>query len=436
MSDNIKLNICIAGIGNVGSNVIKTILENDEIIKNKSNIKFNILGISGKNRSKKRIFNTQNFKWFDNPLDLVKIDNCNVIIELIGEEKGISYELVEKSLKNKKHVITANKALLSKHGNELFKIAEENGVLLLFEAAVAGGIPVIKTIKESVFLNKILKISGILNGTTNFILTEMQNSNLNFKDVLKQAQENGYAESDPTNDIEGIDSAHKLSLLASLAFGSIINFDNIECTGISNIDIEDIKNANKLGYKIKLISETEITENKIKSVVEPKLIKKKSYLANINGVLNAVKIKTDQLNPILLVGEGAGGKATASSIISDLYDVAKKITFPSLGFKCNQLKNFEKFNLSHSISSYYLRISVKDIPGVLAEITKNLNNEGISIETILQIPENDKNIDSIPIIIVTHEISKKLLLNAIDKIQKLEFISEKITIITLDKSLE
>ena len=429
-----NLNICIAGLGTVGSSVIHTLLKNNEIINKKSNFLINILGISAKNKNKERNFDTNSFKWFDNPLDLTEIENCDVIIELMGEERGISFDLVKKALEKKINVVTANKALLSRHGNELFEIADKNNVLLLFEAAVAGGIPIIKVLKESVHLHNIIKITGILNGTTNFILTEMENKNESFNTILKEAQKNGYAEANPTNDIEGIDSAHKLSLISSLSFGATINFEHINYLGISEINIEDIKNADKLGYKIKLISETEIINNKLKSVVEPKLINNKSYLANINGVLNAVKITTDQLNPIILVGEGAGGKATASSIIADIYDIIKKTNHSSLGYKVKNLKKFENFNLEDNISSYYLRILVKDISGVLAQITSNLNKEGISIETIFQIPEN--NLDYIPIIIVTHEISKKLLLNAISIIEKLDFVSEKITIITIDKSLE
>ncbi|PPR44560.1 MAG: Homoserine dehydrogenase [Alphaproteobacteria bacterium MarineAlpha5_Bin8] len=434
MIEKKTLNICIAGLGTVGSSVIQTIMNNQGVINKKSDIYFNILGISANNKNKKRSFNTDSFTWYENPLDLAELKDCNVIVELIGEEKGISFELVKKALENKINVVTANKALLSRHGNELFEIAEKNSVLLLFEAAVAGGIPIIKILKESVYLHNIIKISGILNGTTNFILTEMENKNASFDQILKEAQKNGYAEANPTNDIEGIDAAHKLSLISSLSFGSTIDFESINYLGISNIHIDDIKNADKLGYKIKLISETEVINNKLKSVVEPKLIKKKSYLANINGVLNAIKIKTDQLNPLILVGEGAGGKATASSIISDLYDIIKNTNHKSLGFTVKKLQKFDNFDIQNNISSYYLRIMVKDIPGVLAEITSNLNKQGISVETIFQIPEN--NIDSIPIIIVTHEISKNFLLNAVSKIEELDFVSEKIAIITIDKSLE
>tara|TARA_B100000579_G_C22838814_1_gene860307 strand:- start:1836 stop:3146 length:1311 start_codon:yes stop_codon:yes gene_type:complete len=434
MNKNKKINICIAGLGTVGANVIDSLCKNKDLIFNKLDIEFDIKGISAKTKSKKRIFDINKYEWFDNPLDLIDIDDCKILIELIGQEKGLSFELIKKSLEKKINVVTANKALLSKHGTELFEIAEKNNVLLLYEAAVAGGIPIIRVIKQSIFLNRIKKISGILNGTTNYILSEMESHNLDFNEVLKKAQSNGYVESDPTNDIEGIDSAHKLSLLSTLCFGSVINFDNISYRGISDIEIEDINNAKKLGYRIKLISESTIINNKMMSVVEPKLVREENYLSNVKGVLNAIKIETDHLKPLILEGEGAGGKATASSIISDLFEITTNSNTLSLGYKIKKLKKFAIENLSEIKSSFYLRILTKDIPGVLAEITSNLNNEGISIETILQIPDKDSLSNKVPIIIVTHETKKDLLIKVINKIEKLEFVLSKIAIINIDKS--
>ena len=239
-----ECNIAIAGLGNVGSQVIKSIEDNKTFIKDKSQISFNIIGISAKNKLKKRIINIDNYKWFDNPENLITDLNPDVFIELIGQEKGLSYQLVKKALQNKINVITANKALLSKYGNELFHIADTNKVLLLFEAAVAGGLPIVRLLKQSLFLNKINKISGILNGTTNFILSEMEKNNLNFNEVLEKAKKNGFAEADATNDIEGIDAAHKLSLLAGICFGAKISFDNdnkeleIPKENVSVVDID------------------------------------------------------------------------------------------------------------------------------------------------------------------------------------------------------
>ncbi|SVD48376.1 uncharacterized protein METZ01_LOCUS401230, partial [marine metagenome] len=275
-----QLNICIAGLGNVGSNVVSTIVANNSLTSYKASLSFNIIGVSAKNQSKKRICNISPYKWFDNPLDLLNIQDCNVLIELIGEEKGISFDLVKKALENKIHVVTANKALLAQNGSDLFKIAENNKVLLLYEAAVAGGIPIIKTLKNNIFLNNIKRISGILNGTTNYILTTMREENLNFNKVLLEAQSKGYTSVNEAElDISGLDSAHKLTLLATICFGSEVNFSNNNITGISDVHIYDIINADKLGYKIKLISEASIIDNKIYCLTGPKLISKNNPLA-------------------------------------------------------------------------------------------------------------------------------------------------------------
>jgi len=429
-----NINICIAGLGTVGSNVILSLNENNDYIISKANLSFNILGVSAKNKFKKRICDIKNFTWCENPLDLLNIKDCNILIELIGEEKGLSFDLVKQALEKKIHVVTANKALLAMNGSELFKIAEHNNVLLLYEAAVAGGIPIIKSIKNSIYLDKINKISGILNGTTNFILTEMEKFNLDFQEVLKRAQSNGYAEADPTNDIEGIDSAHKLTLLSTLCFGSEINFKNNKFSGIGNIHIEDIHNAKKLGCRIKLISESQIIEGKIFNVTEPRLIKIENPLANVDGVINAINVETEHLQSLFYEGEGAGGKATASAIISDLFEISNNSKSLSLGYKISELISFQSFDLMEKISPYYLRIVSKDLTGVLSKITSFLNESGISIETILQIPENQNNNNSIPIIIVTHDTKKSSLMIALEKIEKQEFILEKIVLINMDKN--
>ena len=429
-----NINICIAGLGTVGSNVILSLNENNDYINSKANLSFNILGVSAKNKFKKRICDIKNFTWCENPLDLLNIKDCNVLIELIGEEKGLSFDLVKQALEKKIHVVTANKALLAMNGSELFKIAEHNNVLLLYEAAVAGGIPIIKSIKNSIYLDKINKISGILNGTTNFILTEMEKFNLDFQEVLKRAQSNGYTEADPTNDIEGIDSAHKLTLLSTLCFGSEINFKNNKFSGIGNIHIEDIHNAKKLGCRIKLISESQIIEGKIFNVTEPRLIKIENPLANVDGVINAINVETEHLQSLFYEGEGAGGKATASAIISDLFEISNNSKSLSLGYKISELISFQSFDLMEKISPYYLRIISKDLTGVLSKITSFLNESGISIETILQIPENQNNNNSIPIIIVTHDTKKSSLMIALEKIEKQEFILEKIVLINMDKN--
>ena len=430
-----QINICIAGLGNVGSHLISTIDNNSDYIKKKSNINLNILGVSARNKTKKRICDIAKYQWCDDPMDLILIDKCNVLIELIGEEKGISFDLVKKSLENKIHVVTANKALLAKYGSELFEIAEKNNVLLLYEAAVAGGIPIIKTLKNNIFLNKIKKISGILNGTTNYILTKMLDENLTFEESLRIAKSKGYtSDSESELDIGGLDSAHKLTLLATLGFGSKIDFENNEVTGISNIKIEDIITANKLGYKIKLISEVSLIDGSIYCETSPKLIDSNNPLANVDGVLNAINIETDQLKSLFLEGEGAGGKATASSVISDLYEISINNESYSLGFRNIDLIKYQKFKILDTQSPFYLRIMTQDIPGVLSKITGYFENFNISVEKILQIPENKNIKSSVPILIFTHLITRSKLIKAIEKIESQHFVLEKITIIPIIKN--
>ncbi len=427
-----ELNICIAGLGNVGSSLIKSIEENNNYFKNDKSVKINILGISAKSKSKKRIFNIDKYKWFDNPKDFIYLDNCNVIVELIGMEKGISYELIQTALKNNKHVVTGNKALIANHGNELFRIAENNSLALSYEAAVAGGIPAIKVIKNDIALNKINKISGILNGTTNYILTKMEEDNLTFDEVLNIAKEKGFtSDSESKLDIGGYDAAHKLTILSTLCFGSKLDFNLNYIEGISGIKIEDIKFTHKLGYKIKLISESCILDNKISNFTAPKLVSVNNPLANVGNALNAINIETDHLDTLFLEGQGAGGKPTASSVLSDLYDIALNDTFDNLGFKIKNLIDFNKYNSENIINSYYLRIMTEDKPGVLSSITNNFTESGMSVEKILQLPDGISKNSPIPIIITTHKVRREILSNVINRIEKLPFVKEKITVLAI-----
>ena len=427
-----KFNICIAGLGNVGSSLIQSIEKNYNYIENKLSKKIEIIGISAKSKSKKRIINVDNYQWFDDPRDMVKLKECDVIIELIGQEKGISYELITLAINNKKHVVTGNKALIANHGNDLFKLAENNSVALCYEAAVAGGIPVIKTIKNDIALNKVNKISGILNGTANYILTKMEEDNLSFDDVLNIAKEKGFtSDNEAQLDIGGYDAAHKLSIISTLSFGSRFNFNQNHIEGISYVKIEDINFAKKLGYKIKLISESSIIKNQICNITSPKLVSFDNPLSNVGDALNAINIETDHLDNLFLEGQGAGGIPTASSVLSDLYDIALNDSFDNLGFKINDLKDFKKYNYDDIINSYYLRIMTEDKPGVLSSITNNFTESGISVEKILQLPDNTNKNSPIPIIITTHKVQRQILSKVIDKIKKLSFVKEKITVLAI-----
>jgi len=428
-----KLKICIAGLGNVGSSVVNLIEDNSSYVETKSHLNLEIIGLSAKNKNKERSFDIKKYKWVETPIDLLNINDAkpDILIELIGYEKGISYDLVKSALNQKIHVVTGNKAMLALHGQELFNIAEKNKVSLLFEAAVAGGIPIIKTIKNNIFLNKVKKISGILNGTTNYILTTMEYQNKSFNDVLEDAKQKGFTSDHESKlDIGGYDAAHKLTLLSSIAFGGEIDFNLNEIEGIQNITIEDINFAKQLGYRIKLISETCVIDNKIYSSTKPKLISLDKPLANANNALNAINIETDQLQNLYLEGEGAGGLPTASSILSDIFEIASNSEFRSIGYKTGQLIEYQKFDSSNIESKFYLRIRVIDQSGVLSKITSYLNEYNISVEKILQIPDSKEN--NIPILITTHKIKMSELLNSVKKIGELEFVDENISIIPIE----
>ena len=407
--------------------------KNSSYVETKSHLNLEIIGLSAKNINKERSFDIKKYKWAETPIDLLNINDAkpDILIELIGYEKGISYDLVKSALNQKIHVVTGNKAMLALHGQELFNIAEKNKVSLLFEAAVAGGIPIIKTIKNNIFLNKVKKISGILNGTTNYILTTMEYQNKSFNDVLEDAKQKGFTSDHESKlDIGGYDAAHKLTLLSSIAFGGEIDFNLNEIEGIQNITIEDINFAKQLGYRIKLISETCVIDNKIYSSTKPKLISLDKPLANANNALNAINIETDQLQNLYLEGEGAGGLPTASSILSDIFEIASNSEFRSIGYKTGQLIEYQKFDSSNIESKFYLRIRVIDQSGVLSKITSYLNEYNISVEKILQIPDSKEN--NIPILITTHKIKMSELLNSVKKIGELEFVDENISIIPIE----
>ena len=312
MSD---FNICIAGLGTVGSSLINIIEKNKNKIEHRLNKKIKIVGITAKNKRKKRSFLTDNYKWYDDPLKMIKDCKPNLFIELMGYEKEISYNSIKFAIKNKVNIITANKALIAHNGNELISLAEKNKVSFLFEASVAAAIPIINTLKSMIISNKIIKISGILNGTTNYILSNMTYNNISFSEALKDAKKKGYVESNPDLDLEGIDSAHKLSILTSLAFGlNLINFNEIYREGIANIELQDIEFSKKLGLVIKLVSVVEQINNKIRLYVKPMMLNKNSQLGKVDGVLNGIQIQSKDIEDIFLEGQGAGGYATASLV--------------------------------------------------------------------------------------------------------------------------
>ena len=426
-----KINVALAGFGNIGSYFYKILEKNKKNIAKKTGKVPYIKYVSAKNLNKKRIVKIPKKKWIKNPLNLVYRNDVDIIVELIGGSEGIAKKLVFSALKNKKHVITANKSLMAKYGDELAYLAEKNNVNLEYEASVAGGVPIIRSIKEGLIANKINKIYGILNGTTNYILSSMENKNKTFNEILIKAKSLGFAESNPFSDLSGIDSADKLKILSSLAFNKSISKNKILTEGIQSIELTDILYAKNLGYKIKLLSISEIKKKKLMERVHPCLILKNSYIAKIDGVLNAIVVDGSPIGKSVLQGEGAGPGPTSSALISDLCSMLKgKINFP-FGISCNSRKKISKFNILNHLCSAYLRIEVKDLPGVLSSITKSFAKNKISIKNLIQKP-NKKN-KKASIIIITHENLEKNFNSLLINLAKNKFVLRKPTFIRIEE---
>ena len=423
-----KLNIAIIGLGNIGSFLFKYLKKNKKILSKKNNCIPNIVYISARKFKKKRDFKIDKKIWLKNFLDATKKDNVDLIIELIGGSEGPAKKLVFNALRNKKHVVTANKALIAKYGDQLAKIAEKNKVNFEFEASVCGGVPIIRSLKEGLIANKINKVFGIFNGTSNYILSAMDKNNKSFKEVLYNAQKLGYAESNPTSDINGEDVASKLKILSSLCFNSFLN-NNIHVEGIKDIDRDDINYAKRLGYKIKLLGYAELIGKNIFQRVHPTLIKDSSYVASIDGVLNAVIIDGDPVGQSIIQGEGAGPAATTSALISDISSILRgNIKFP-FSISNKERKNLNFKDISERFFSAYFRFNVTDKPGVLSNITQIFSRNKVSIKRLVQDPNKNKSSSSI--IIITHHSKDKSLNKIIQTINKRPYIKRRSKLIRI-----
>ncbi len=424
------MNIALVGFGNIGSYFYKFLKNNKLNLSSKTGIVPHINYISARSKSKKRNIRIPSKLWVKNCNDLTKKKDVDLIIELIGGSDGPAKKLVFEALKNKKHVITANKALVAKYGNELSKIAEKNKVNFEYEAAVCGGIPIIRTIKEGLIANNIFKIYGILNGTSNFILSSMDKEKLDYNQALHKAKKLGYAESNPSSDLNGSDVASKLNILSSLAFNTFIDNKNIYVEGINSIDKNDINNANLLGYKIKLLGVAEKIKDKITQRVHPSLIKNSSYVAKIDGVLNAVIADSYPVGQSVLQGEGAGPGPTASALISDLCSILRgNIKFPFV-LSSSQRKR-ANFNLIGNTNfSVYLRLDVKDKHGVLSDITKIMARHKVSIKRLIQKPFRKKNYASI--IIISHLAKDTSLRKMLIDLNKKKYFVKKPKLIRIE----
>ncbi len=431
------MNVGLLGIGTVGCGTFNVLQRNAEEISRRAGRPINITVVADKNLELAKSVTKGACRVTDDAFSVVNDPAVDIVIELIGGT-GVAKELVLKALHNGKHVVTANKALLALHGNEIFSIAQQMRVMVAFEAAVAGGIPIIKALREGLSANRIEWIAGIINGTTNFILSEMRDKGLSFDSVLKEAQRLGYAEADPTFDIEGVDAAHKITILASLAFGIPMQFDKAYIEGISKLDAADIKYAEQLGYRIKLLGITKRTAEGVELRVHPTLIPHKRLIANVEGAMNAVLVQADAVGATLYYGKGAGAEPTASAVIADLVDVTRMHTadpqnrVPHLAFQPNQLADLKILSMDEVQTSYYLRMRVQDKPGVLADITRILADEQISIDAVIQ-KEPGEGEDQTDLIMLTHQTREKRINTAIVKIEALKVTSGKVTRIRLEE---
>lgn len=427
------INIGILGLGTVGSGTARVLNENSGEITRRIGRRLRVAMASRRNLAAAReLLAGTDTEITDDSFAIVNHPDIDIVVELIGGST-LARELVLKAIENGKHIVTANKKLLAEHGNEIFAAAEKNNVMVMFEAAVAGGIPIIKVVREGLAANRIQSIAGIINGTSNFILSQMRDKGAPFAEVLKEAQALGYAEADPTFDIEGHDAGHKITILSSIAFGTPIRFDACYLEGISTLDAQDIRYAEELGYRIKLLGITRKHDNGIELRVHPTLIPEKHLIANVNGVMNAVLVKGDKVGPTLHYGAGAGSLPTASAVVADILDISRLMTadpehrVPHLAFQPSQVKELPMLPMDEITSSYYLRFSVPDDAGILAGITSTLAKHHISVEALIQKSVSEG--QCAQIVILTHDTVEKHLKAAVAEIEAAKLINRPVVIL-------
>ncbi len=426
-----KIGIGIVGLGTVGSGLIEIIQKNNNIYKNKYKTDFSINGISAKNRNKKRNVSIKGYKWFDDPVKMTELPNIDIIVELIGGSDGLALKLAKESLKRRKYFVTANKALIAKHGIKIFELSQKYNTKFSFEAAVGGGIPIIRLINNSIIVGKIKNIYGILNGTCNYILTKMRENNLQFNKALKEAQNLGFAEANPKDDINGTDTAYKLAILSNLAFGINTKVSDIYTEGISKIEEIDIKMAQKLGYKIILLGISNLKNNKVMQRVHPSLVSNNSMISKVDNELNTIIIDDEVADKIMVVGKGAGKRPTAASIMADIlniHDENKKKFFVTKNKKVSSLSSKD---ISKREGRFYIRMGVDDKPGVLADITLFFKKHKISIKSMFQLDNKIKNI--VPLVFVTHKITEHKISLVLKKMKALKKIKTKIVLLRIEE---
>ena len=432
------LRVGIAGLGTVGASVARVLAEKAAELTRQCGRPITVAAVSARDRSRDRGVDFSSAEWFSDPVELAGGADIDVFVELIGGEEGAARDCVTAALEAGRHVVTANKALLARHGVDLAAIAERNGVLLNYEAAVAGGIPVIKTMREAMAGNNVSRVFGILNGTCNYILTRMEAEGTSFDACLRDAQRLGYAEADPTFDIEGHDTAHKLSILTSLAFGCRISAEDIYMEGISNISQADIRAAGELGYRIKLLGVAQRTESGIEQRVHPTMVPTASVIAQVHGVTNAVAIETDILGELLLSGPGAGGNATASAVVGDIADIAKSRPGfqhgPVFGRPAKELTPYRKAEMRSHAGGYFIRLTVHDRIGVFAAIARRMADNEISLESIVQHAAGPDAEAQKTVILVTHETTESAVRKAVEAITADGHLTDKPQVIRIERA--
>ncbi len=436
------LKVGLAGLGTVGSAVIRLLDEGRDKLVARCGRPIEVVALSARSRGKKRDFDVKKFRWFADPVALAADPSIDVLVEVIGGEGDPAKRAIETALAAGKPVVTANKALLARHGQKLATLAERHGVALNFEAAVAGGIPIVKTLREGLNGASFSRIYGILNGTCNYILTRMEQDRLAFDECLREAQRLGYAEADPTFDVEGHDTAQKLAILASLAFGTRIDPDAVYVEGISSIALADLDAAAELGYRVKLLGVAVKTEAGIEQRVHPTMVPKDSAIAQVMGVTNAVTLDAEGLAPITLVGPGAGGAATASAIIADLADIARSVVTPPFGRPVARMTAIRKAPMQHHEGGYYIRLLARDRPGTAATIARRLAQQKISLESIVQrhppgsrgAAQPGRSGEAVPVIMITYATSEDAVHKALAAVRRDRVVSGRPQVIRIERA--
>ena len=431
------MRVGIAGLGTVGVSVVRLLRRQAEALTARTGRQIEVTGVTARDREKDRQIDLEGVKWFDSPEQLAVSSEIDLFVELMGGAEGAARKAVEAALQAGKNVVTANKALLAKHGMALAALAEQRKVALAFEASVAGGIPIVKTLREGLAGNRIERVYGILNGTCNYILSRMEEEGLSFEECLKEAQRLGYAEADPTFDIGGFDAAHKLAILSSLAFGTAIDADAIHVEGIQSITLADLKSAEELGYRIKLLGVAQRTANGIEQRVHPTLVPWYSSISQVMGVTNAVTVDADAVKELTLVGPGAGGEATASAVVADIADVARGVRTPPLGLPVAAMKAPGKREMRAHEGGYYVRLSVQDRPGAAAAIATRLAERQISLESIMQkapgVRGGGKPGAPVPVVLMTYATTEQNIRDALEAVESDGFIAAKPQVIRIER---